>query len=326
MKTLVLSSTDLEACLDLDELRNCMRGALISVSMQQTKNFMRSVVNLNPNAALGFMPAMEHSRNILGYKAVSVFHENKKFALNPHQGIVALLDSQTGLVKCLIEGSTLTALRTAAVSGVATEHLSRAESNTMAIIGVGRQALEHIRAITRIRTIKKIFLFNRSADPARKFADLIQSKYGIDVLIKSSAKAAVLEADIVITCTSSPEPLIDVNDFRHGTHVNAIGACRPGFREIQLATHPFLKIYLDSKEACAHEAEEINQPMQAGILSPTHIIGELGCCLVNKINSRLNSSEITLFKSVGLSIEDVLAADYFYNKALKQNKGQVVQL
>lgn len=323
---IILNSSDIEHCLDLDELRKCMMNALKSISTQSVKNFPRTVFNLDSNSALGFMPAMDSSRKVLGYKAISVFHDNALKGLNPHQGIVVLLDPQTGLIKCLLDGSTLTALRTAAVSAAATDRLSRTESNCLALIGAGRQAIEHVRAIIRIRPIKKIYLFTRSSNSADQFINLIKSHYHLDVLIKNTPKEAVQNADIVVTCTPSTEALLDINDFREGTHINAIGASRPGFQEVSLSNHIFLKIYLDSKESCSLESDEVFEPIKSGILSSDTIIGEMGDCLTNKIKGRESNREITFFKSVGLSIEDVLAAEYFYNQAVSKSIGQEVTL
>lgn len=323
---LVLNSTDLENHIKHDGLISCMANALESMSTNQAKNFSRTVYNLSSHAALGFMPAIVPAHNILGYKAISVFHDNVKKGLNPHQGLVVLIDLETGLVKCLLEGSTLTALRTAAVSAASTALLSRPESSRLALIGAGRQAFEHVKAIATIRPIKTVVLYSRTPDSVKKLMDLIHSQYEIDIILSKTPQEAVQNADIVVTCTSSTQALLHIDDFSKGTHINAVGACRPGFQEIILKDHDFLKIYLDSQMSCELESDEISIPLNNKTLSPHAVIGELGSCIAKKIKGRETENDITFFKSVGLSIEDVYAAEYFYEKAINNKIGQVVNL
>ncbi len=323
---LLLNSNDLENHLEHSGLISCMANALESMSTNQATNFPRAVYDLNSNAALGFMPAMAPTHTILGYKAISVFHDNVKKGLNPHQGLVVLIDSETGLTKCLLEGSTLTALRTAAVSAAATALLSRPESSRLALIGSGRQAVEHVKAITTIRPIKTIFLYARTPYSAKKFIDTLCSQYEIDIVLSPTPRDAVQHADIVVTCTPSTQALLHIDDFSKGTHINAVGACRPGFQEITLIDNPFLKIYLDSQESCSLESDELSIPLKNKTLSPHRIVGELGNCIAKKIKGREAESDITFFKSIGLSIEDIYAAEYFYKKAMNMNIGQVVTL
>ncbi|WP_028389540.1 ornithine cyclodeaminase family protein [Legionella fairfieldensis] len=272
------------------------------------------------------MPSMDISNQLLGYKAISVFHDNVHYGLNPHQGLVVLLDAKKGLINCLIEGSTLTALRTAAVSAVATDLLSRPDSTRLALIGAGRQALEHIKAIAKIRPIDTVYLYSRSTKTISRFIHKLQLEQIFKIVVSEEPKEAVQKADIVVTSTPSKKALLDLADFKEGVHINAIGACQPGFQEINLYDHYSLKIYFDCKDACLLESDEIINPLTQKKLSEESIIGELGDCLTHKIAGRTSKKEITLFKGVGLGIEDVYAADYFYKKALKQQIGQKITL
>lgn len=318
-----LGENDLTICHDFDGLRKCMADALQSVSLKKATNFSRSVYNLDPKNStfLGVMPAVDHSKPLLGYKVITIFKQNKQHNINPHQGIVVLLDEVTGQVKCILDGCFVTALRTAAVSAVATEILSRPQSSTLAVIGAGRQAIEHIKAITKIRPIENIHIYSKTK---ASYASL-KTHFRHDpfnILFKETAKAAVLNADILVTCTPAKEYILSIDELPKGIHVNAIGACRPGDREVNLHNHPLLKVYLDSKEACFTESDEIIQPCKEKILSYDKIIGEIGECIANLIPKRCHEDEITFFKSVGLSIEDVCAANFFYNKALELKVGQ----
>ncbi len=319
MKTLVLNSQDLETLKDSSALNVAMKDSLMQLSAGRAKNYNRHVVDISENAAMGFMPSTYLKGNLIGFKAVSVFAENKKQGLNPHQGFVVLLNSENGTVRAILDGSTITALRTAAVSAVATEKLSRIDSSTLAIIGAGRQALEHALAISKIRPIKRIIFFNRTESNAEKLAQKYFKNF--EVVVTSSPKRAVQDADIVVTCTSSQNPLFSTDDLRPGTHVNTIGACRPGFREIEFKDRSELKIYLDSTAACMSEASELIQPMAIGQLSSVFIRGELGDCLNSNVLGRFHGSEITVFKSVGLGIQDLFAANYFFREAQKKGLG-----
>lgn len=323
---LFLNELDLKKCLDLDELRIYMKLALQSFSRKKSINFPRTVFNTQiNNAPLGFMPAVDHESNLLGYKVVAVFHDNSEINLNPHQGIVALIDGKTGKVKCILDGSFVTAVRTAAVSAAATDLLSRADAKILALIGAGFQAIEHVNAIARIRPIEKIYVYSRTQKSFDSLTEKL-SQYPFKIELKTTPQEAVAHADIVVTCTASKKSLLSIYDFPKGTHINAIGACRPGEQEITLFNHDLLKIYLDSEESCMLESEEIIQALNTRSLDKKSIRGELGACLSNSIPGRESQDEITFFKSVGLSIEDVYAAECFYQKAKEMNIGQTVTL
>lgn len=327
MKTMLfLNMHDLNQCFDADELRTTMQNALISFSLKQAKNFPRAVFTLD-NAyknPLGFMPAMDSNQALLGYKVITVFHQNPQKQLNPHQGIVVLLNEETGQVKCILDGLYVTAVRTAAVSAVATEKLSRPDSSTLSIIGSGRQAIEHVHAISRVRQIQSISVYTRKKESFSHFARIFDDHYNI--IQASTPEQAVRYSDIIVTCTSSKQSLLDINEVPEGAHINAIGACRPGDCEITLHNRANLKIYLDSYESCFLESYEIKTPIENNTLSRNTIIGELGTCLANTILGRTEEQDITVFKSIGLSIEDIYAAEYFYQTAVSANLGQTIQL
>lgn len=294
-----------------------MEQALIQLSQNAAVNHPRHVVDLKKGAALGFMSSTYLEGNLLGYKAVSVFSKNSNKGLNPHQGFVVLLDSETGQIKCLLDGSTITALRTAAVSSAATEKLSRADSSTLALIGAGRQALEHALAIIEIRPIRKIIIYNRTRSRADHLIQLLslRMKSAMEFSISSSPAQAVGLADIVVTCTNGPKPILTGADFKPGTHINAIGACRPGCREIDLKPTDGIKIFLDSREACALESSEITHAQNQA---------EIGSCFSGEIPGRSSDQEVTLFKSVGLGLQDLFAANYFYKESIIRGGGQFI--
>lgn len=324
---LFLNEHDLMQCLNLDSLQRYMKEALRSFSLKESINFPRTVFQAGGahNALLGFMPALDHNKNILGYKAISVFHQNIKKNINPHQGIVTLLDSDTGKIKCIMDGFFITAVRTAAVSAVATDLLSRTDSKTLALVGAGCQAIAHVKAISRIRPIQNIRVYSRTSASFDAFCQQIPNDQ-FNITHYSSPQETVACSDVVVTCTPAKKSVLSIQDFSKGTHVNAIGACRPGDKEITLFDHKLLKIYLDSRESCLIESDEIIQPLKDKSLSENAIMGELGCCIAQQIPGRQSQDDITLFKSIGISIEDIYAAEFFYRQAQKLKIGQRVYL
>ncbi|MCM2277119.1 MAG: ornithine cyclodeaminase family protein [Oligoflexia bacterium] len=321
MKTLVLSANDLKACVDPDDLRARMRMALTDFAMNKTQNFPRQVVETGPSIALGFMPA--RSGSLVGYKAVALAPRNRKRGLNPHQGAVTLLDGETGEIRAIMDGSTLTALRTAAVSAAATEALARTDAKVLGILGAGRQAREHILALTRTRPIRKIVLWARDEGPGRR---LIEELSDFPIELRPSPLEVARLADILVTCTASTEYLLTSDHLRPGSHVNAIGACRPGMREIQLMDRPGLGIYLDSSSACELEASEVKEPLNHGKLSRSLIRAEIGQVFASNEPGRRTNAEVTVFKSVGLGVEDLYAAAYAVERAATMRLGRTFSL
>lgn len=320
---LFLNKQDLLACLDYKALQDYMTQALINCTQGSALNFPRVVFQTRTDhAPIGFMAATDHQQALLGYKVITVFHRNREKNLNPHQGLVVCLDPDTGETKAILDGFLVTAVRTAAVSAVATHHLSRSDATTLALIGAGVQAVEHVKAISTIRPIRRLFVYSRTQASYTQLCNQLAEYPVHEILLAQSPKAAVQYADIIVTCTSAKDPLLSIDDVPDGCHINAVGACRPGELEVALFDRERLKIYLDSRQACFSESEEIMRPMHHQLLSEKMIIGELGSLLIREIPGREHDKEITLFKSVGLAIEDVFAANYFYNQAIKMQKGQ----
>lgn len=313
MNLLVLTSTELNQLIDLDELRREMGQALLSISLRETQSHLRNVTSLNLNNALGIMPAINESLQIVGYKAVTVYPQNNQFKLNPHQGLMTLLDYETGQVKCIMDGSMITAMRTAAISAMAADLLAQESVSTLAIIGAGRQALENFRALSRIRTFKKTIIFNRTKEHAEVLVRELEKESDMVFEIAKTPIEAVGNADVVITCTSSKDPLFKTTDLKAGAHVSALGSCRPGYREVDVLEHSNLKVFIDQFEACEKEADEI---LSLGKKLDSFSC-EIGQVISKEKRGRQHREEITFFKSVGIAAFDLFAAEYIYQKAMK---------
>lgn len=324
---LVLTAADLYQCHDLAGLMECMTKALLSIQNPQAKNFPRAVQPLTQGKNFGLMLAIDDAEALLGYKTVVLSPLAQQYGLNPHQGIVVLLDTNTGRVKCLLEAATVTGLRTSAVSAVATNALSIKDATSLAIIGTGYQAEEHLKSIRHVRSaINTVHVYGRTQHSLERFVHFVKSQGIKKVIFHSNPVDAVRDAQIVTTCTASNTPFLKIDDFQPGTHINAIGSSRPGAQEVSFTNHDFLKLYLDSKDACFLESDEITLPIKNGTLDSKFIIGELGAYLQGSIPGRQNEHDITAFKSVGLGMEDVYAAHYFYQKALELGIGQQIDL
>lgn len=254
-------------------MRLCVQKALSNLSKGKFTNFPRQVVNIPGDKALGFMPAA--TEKLLGYKAVSVFPDNAKYDLNPHQGLVVLIDNRSGRPRAILNGSTVTALRTAAVSAAATDALSRADTKVLGLIGAGRQAFEHALALSLVRPFEKILIYSRSSDSVKKLIKTLSGHLTCALEEAATIPWVMSSADVLVTCTSAASPICHSDQLRPGTHVNAVGACRPEKLEFRLKTREGLKIFMDSEAACFLEASEIMDALSNGDLTSSSIVGEL---------------------------------------------------
>lgn len=325
MQILILNEIDVRRLCDLDELRCEMRRTLVALGENTVKTHRRHVLPV-AEGALGFMGAENLARPVMGFKAVAVMPGNVARGMNPHQGVVAVMDSTTGRLRGLVEGSSLTALRTAAVSAAAAEALSRPEASRLALLGAGTQAIEHARAFAKIRALKKITVYNRSLERARATGEMLEKTLSVEVEISPSPRKAVHGADLVVTATAAREPLLSTLDLNEGAHLSAIGACRPGFREVDFQSRPGFKIFTDSQIDCEAEAEELIFAVARRQIGDMDIRGEVGRCLNGSRPGRESASDVTLFKAVGLGIEDLAAADFLLKSAVQKGLGREIDL
>lgn len=309
-------------CIDL------MAEALVSLARGQVILPLRPVIRIpdSPNV-FGLMPAYSKSLKAIGTKVISVFPGNHGTVLGSHQGVVLLFDGENGSPLAMMDAASITAIRTAAVSGVATRLLARQDANTLAILGSGVQARTHLDAMFAVRPFKKVFVWSRNADHARALAS---SKAGwsqrIDVEVVADAKTAVESADVVCTVTASREPVLRGQWLRPGTHVNAVGASLPTARELDTEAIKRADVYVDRRESALNEAGDLLIPMNEGAISADHIIAEIGELLSGHDTGRENGSEITVFKSLGLAVEDLAAAHYLHDRAKRERAGTWVEL
>jgi ornithine cyclodeaminase/alanine dehydrogenase-like protein (mu-crystallin family) len=323
MKILVLDNLQIRALLPMTECIELMADALAALARGEVYQPLRTIVR-PPEARglLGLMPAYRTGeQGAFGLKAICVFPENPTQGKDAHQGAVMLFSRETGELLALMNASEITAIRTAAISAVATRLLAREDAQQLAIIGAGVQARTHLTALAAVRTIKHARVAARNIEHAQQLVREMQPKVEFPIEAVGSNEEAVRGADVIVTATSSLEPVISRDWISPGAHVNAIGTHSPNSREIDSATMATARIFTDRRESALNEAGDYLLAAKEGLITPESILGELGELLIGTKTGRTFATEITLFKSLGLAIEDVVSADYLYKKARSQNAG-----
>jgi ornithine cyclodeaminase/alanine dehydrogenase-like protein (mu-crystallin family) len=262
----------------------------------------------------------------LGMKAVSVFPGNASRGIDTHQGAVLLFESDTGRLSALMDGATITAIRTAAVSGVATELLARPDATELAILGAGVQARTHLDAIAAVRPLRRVRVWSRNPEHAAELVKASAARYGAAIEAVPSAEAAVRGADVVATVTASPQPVLQRAWVKDGAHINAVGSSIPSTREIDTATMTAARLFVDRRESALNEAGDLLMPMREGAFGADHIQAELGEVIIGSDPGRRSAAELTLFKSLGLAVEDVAAAAFILKRAQETGIGQTVRM
>lgn len=271
--------------------------------------------------ALGLMPSWLGEPPALGAKIVSVFPGNTSTRYESHQGAVLLFETENGRLQAIVDAGAITAIRTAAVSGLATRLLARGDAGDLAILGSGTQAEMHLAAMQAVRPIRRVRVWSRNAEHARRFAANASVCYGIEVVPVGSAREAVEDADLVCTVTGATEPVLQGDWLSPGVHVNAVGASVPPFRELDTAAVTRSRLFVDRKVSAMDEADDIRIPLREKAIAENHILGELADLVLQRVAGRTGSEDITLFKSVGLATEDLAAARYVYEQAERTGAG-----
>lgn len=323
MKILVLNTQQIRELLPISECIELMADALSALARDEVFQPLRTIIR-PPGARglLGLMPAYRSGeRGAFGLKAICVFPENPSQGKDAHQGAVTLFNRESGELLALMNASEITAIRTAAVSAVATRLLAREDASQLGIIGAGVQARTHLEALACVREIKRARVAARTLSHSQKLAEEMQPRFSFPIEPVETNEAAVRGADLVVTATSSLEPVIQRSWISPGAHINAIGTHSPKSREVDSATMAAARIFVDRRESALNESGDYLLAAAEGAVSPESIVGEIGELLLGTRSGRTSRDQITLFKSLGLAIEDVACADFLYRKALDQSVG-----
>src|SRR5215211_4700022 len=323
MKILVLDNQQIRELLPMTECIELMADALSALARGEVYQPLRTIVR-PPEARglLGLMPAYRSGEHgAFGLKAICVFPDNPAQGKDAHQGAVMLFSRETGELLALMNASAITAIRTAAVTAVATRLVAREDAHELAIIGAGVQARTHLAALACVRSLKRVRVAARTVEHSQRLVDEMQRHVSFPIEVVQTNEQAVRGADLIVTATSSLEPVIKREWISEGAHINAIGTHSPGSREIDSATMGVARIFVDRRESALNESGDYLLAAKEGLVTPESIVAEIGELLIGAKSGRTSATEITLFKSLGLAIEDVVSADYLYNKAQAQNAG-----
>lgn len=327
MKVLILNHTEVEQLLPMPECISAMEAAFTSFARGESHQPLRTIFRpSNAKGVMAMMPVFHAGESpMFGLKAICVFPGNAAIGKDAHQGGVMLFDGTTGELLALINASAITAIRTAAVSALATRLLAREDASDLAIIGAGVQARSHLIAIACVRNLKRIRITAQHFDRAERLALELQSQFSFPIEPVETAEAATRNADIIVTATTSREPVLKREWTSAGVHINAIGTFSPKAREIDTATMVEATLFVDARESAVNEAGDYLLAAAEGAIGPEHIRAELGEVLIGAHPGRTSRAEITLFKSLGLAIEDLAAAAHAYQKASEQGLGEWVE-
>ena len=317
-----LSERDVRAALSMRELIEAMESALIAFSSGRVVQPVRITLELRERAFFALMPAYDKELALFGAKLVTVIPENHGTALPSHQAIISLSEPATGELLALMDGRYITEARTAAVSAVSVRHLARKDAAVLGIIGSGVQAHSHVLALPLVRAFREIRAWSPHPAHLQQFA----AGAGASVRAAGSAEEAVRGADVVVLATASVSPVIEDSWVAAGTHVIGVGACRPTQREMDPALVARSYLVVDSRAAAIEESGDILLAMQEGRFGEDHIGAELGEVACGVKRGRVKADEVTVFKSLGLAIEDVVSAGLAYRSARKTGRGTQIAL
>lgn len=325
-KILFLSAEEVRRALPMPAAVEAMKEAFRQISERQTVAPPRLSLEIPAhNGDVLVMPVYSPQSKLIGLKLATLFGNNPAQGLPLLQSLVLVMDGMNGSPLAVMNGAALTAIRTGAASGAATDLLARRDARIAAIFGAGVQGRSQLEAVCAVRAIEQAFIFDPHPDRARAFAEEMSERLSIPVSVGNSPEM-LREADLICTATGSGEPVFADRDLMAGVHVNAIGSYKPHKREIPAETVLRAKVVVDQREACRSEAGDLIIPLREGLIGEAHIYAEVGEILNGEKPGRESETEITLFKSVGNAAQDLAAAGEALQAARKLELGVVVGL
>jgi ornithine cyclodeaminase len=327
MQILIVNQDEVRRLLPMAECLDVMARTLAALARGEALLPLRQVLMLpGGQGAFGAMPAHLSSPPAIGIKVITVFPGNHGTEYDSHQGAVLLFETERGRLLAVMDASSITAIRTAAVSGVATRALARADASTLALLGSGVQAATHLEAVALVRPLRRVRVWSRDPAHVARFVEAARKRHGFAIEAAPSAREAVADADVVCTVTASREPVLEGAWLRAGTHVNAVGASLRTARELDSAAVARARVFVDRRESAANEAGDLLIPRAEGAIGDDHVQGELGEVLLGRVDGRRSEDEITVFKSLGLAVEDVASAHHIHARAQAAGMGTWVEL
>lgn len=330
--TRILTAADVRRFLTMPRCIELMEQTLRALDGGQNIALpLRPIVRIpGQPGILGLMPGairIDDSQPMAtGLKAISVFHDNAAKGLESHQGVVLLFDAEDGRLRAILEAASMTEIRTAAASAVATRALALPEARTLAILGSGVQGRAHIESIRHVRNIDSVRIWSRNQDNAEKLAGQIAMTHDLAVRACETVREATRDAQIICTVTAAHDAILTAEDVAPGCHINAVGACTARMRELDTALMQRARVFTDRMESALNEAGDLLLPMGEGALSESHLLGEIGAVLTGRIEGRASDDDITIFESLGIAVEDLTSAQMIVELAEAEGAGRMIDL
>lgn len=331
MDIIVLKEKDIKNIFNMKDAIKAVKDALELYSKGDSNIPLRINIDIPKEKGQSlYMPGYVEEADALGVKIVSMYPENPEKGLEAIYSTMVLKDSETGEICSIMDGNYLTQLRTGAVSGAATDLLAREDSSIFALIGTGGQAKSQLEAILNVRNIKEVRVYGRNKEKAEQFAKKMKEDLGqefdFNIVATDSSKEAIENADIITCVTTAKNPVFDGKFVKKGAHINGVGSYTPQMQELDpyILTHAG-KVYVDTRDGVLNESGDFIIPIKEGKFSEEDITGELGELILGKTKTRENEEEITIFKTVGSGVLDVVTAKRIYDKAVEENIGQIIQ-
>jgi ornithine cyclodeaminase len=319
---LILNREEVERLLPMGECIEVMAEALSALARGEALQPLRQAHWLpDRRGLLGVMPGAlwcGDGGTVLGIKVLTVFPGNHERGEESHLGSVLLFEGDMGKPVACLDAAAVTEIRTAAVSALATRLLAREDAGDLALLGSSVQARSHLAALKEVRPLRRVRVWSRHPEHARRFAAEESERHGLSIETAASAREAVEGADLICTVTSSREPVLEGAWIAPGAHVNAAGASIPAARELDTDAVRRARLFIDRRESALAEAGDLLIPIREGAVGEDHIVGEIGDVLLGRTPGRQSPEEITLFKSLGLAVEDVAAARFVWRRAEKR--------
>ena len=323
----LLTHRDVRELLPMSECVDAMAGALAALSRGDAQLPLRTMMWLpERKGLLGLMPSYLGEPRCFGLKAISFMPGNMGTEFESHQGAVLLFEAEHGQLLAVMDASSITGIRTAAASGLATRLLARKDAGDLAILGSGVQAASHLEAMSVVRNLRRVRVWSRDEAQMAAFAEREGRRLGVRIEPSPSAQSAVKGADIVCTTTAARTPVLYGDWLVPGAHVNAVGACFPDTRELDTRAVVRSRFFVDCRESTLNEAGDFLIPRSEGAVTDDHILGEIGEVVLGKVAGRGSDDDVTVFKSLGVAVEDLAAAHHIYKKAVATHRGIQAEL
>lgn len=326
---LVLTAEDIKKVFTMKEALEADKKAFSLLSQGKSVVPLRTNIDIPKSQGQAlFMPAYVEDINSIGIKIVSVFPKNAERGKPSIPAKMVLVDGETGEVVCLMDGTYLTRLRTGAAAGIATEYLAKKDAKSGAIFGTGGQAAMQLEAMVTVRSLEHVMVYDINTDRATEFSERLQEELkwsGTKIVPAKSAEDALSNADIITAVTTSKKPVFDGRLVKKGAHINGVGSYTHEMQELdEYIIKSADKVFVDSVDAAMSEAGDLIIPMEKGIITKDRINGEIGQVILGEVPGRTSDNEITVFKTVGVAVTDVVNGFSIYKKALELNIGQNV--